>query len=159
MMKRLLCALALAALVVFGAIWLGPRPVEAARTYGVTVNNLTDPPPGYSTAVCSLWVNDSDAHGTAKYQDFCAPTGYHFERIDILCPTASGAEVGTIRFWDSATDSVSCVVSGAIAFGVASGYAGHAYSFPIRCHQATFTGLDATDDFQVIGYCKAGAAF
>lgn len=161
-MKKVLFALAcvvLAGYLAYGV--LTPAPAEAGgRISDVTVDRLNDPAPGFGVAaVCSLWVNDKDPLGTADYTTLNAPTGYHFERIDILCPTASGAETGTIRFWDSATDSVSCVLSGEITFGVASGYAGMAYSFPVRCHKASFTGISNTDDFQVIGYCKSGAAF
>lgn len=155
-MKRLFrFVLPLAALAVIGWALFGPavKDTVAERIDYVSVDGLNDAPRGYSDAiVCSSFVNNTNAHGAAEYQDVSAPTGKYFDYILAGGGIPGAAQVFTIRFWLTSTDSTS-IYDGAITVNLPSTTPDWV-AFPVRCVKMSLTGVTATDDFYIIGFCK-----
>jgi hypothetical protein len=130
-----------------------PMQVGADRIHDTTVDKLKDSPQGYSSVVCSVWINDSDPLGTAKYSTFDAPTGHYFHLIQIYSQDASAEQSIEVRFWASSTDSTTILAAVDTVWAAANAYQLE-QAFPIKCYKMSVTGIAVTEDWKVIGYSR-----
>ena len=163
-MRKYLGILALLVIVSICLWYPSVPPVEAQRTFVKTVDRLNDAADGYSTVVCSVYINYTNVGG--GYASFTPPTGYLFHRIDFIGMTCHDSQVCSLRVWSSATDSANMLGNPTGPFYADSTNRDYCfpvnfdslstehYSFPIMCHKFTLTAVGATDDYAVTAYCK-----
>lgn len=163
-MKRILGVLAL--LLVGGlVVWQTSTQLAGAqRVFTAQVDVLKDATDGYSTVVCSVYINYTNVGG--GYASFTPPTDYLFHRIDFLGMTCHDSQVCSLRVWTSATDSSNLLGNPTGPFYADSTNRDYCfpinfdslstehYSFPIKCAKFTLTAVGATDDYAVTAYCK-----
>lgn len=159
MKKNWKALLAGALFLAMGIYWAyGPSPGEGinlAQSGGlrpsVLQGTIVDAPKGYFHAMVeSSYVNSSYPNG--GYSAVNPTTGDWFDLIQIRNAAAGAAQAATIRFWASATDSTS-ILDKAMVIKLTSG-GDVVQSYPVHCKKVTLTGIDATDDFYVLGYVR-----
>ena len=105
---------------------------------------------GYPATVCSVFVNNANAAGTASYTTVSMPTGMTCGKI-VIHPVETSAPLAfTMRCWASTTDSTGPYLSLAYPSGASAELT---QEFDIKCKKISFTNVIETDDFVVCAYC------
>lgn len=151
MTKRV--ATVLAGLVLLGIVGYAltlstmPEPADAAGTFIITKP--------FTTAVCSLWVNDASRPTTCT---MTPPTGYtYFDVVQFTAHACGAAQTLKYSLWlSSTTDSTAGLgtVVGRVDF--VSGAAGDPYTItlPVKCKAIHVASIATTDDLGCTGYCS-----
>lgn len=161
-MKRysgLLAVIAVAGLCVWG--FVDSLPTAEARIGDTIVHKIITPPEGYSTVVCSFWVNNGNLL-SKEYFFVDPPTGYHIERTQVYAMNCSEAQVCSVSIFTTTAKTDSSVIMGATTDGTAKRYAldfntgdyGLRADWPIRCTRVAFDKVASTDDIMVLVYCR-----
>ncbi len=116
-------------------------PVRPAKEWDLT---------GYPATVCSVFVNNENARGTASYTEVEVPTGMTIGKIVIHPVETSAALAFTMRCWASTTDSSGAYLSLAYPSGASAELT---QEFNIQCKKISFVNVIETDDFVVCAYC------